>query len=153
MENKRQANLDILTKALIQVDEQGYDHPHLYAVLLAIQKLEVKYQTKVIKEALGKEYTYKEIINHVRMLFIILKQHDENGSYSALGFGAEQVSVCTWSEHSLPSSIKDVDVTPAYDGQGKLRCARFMKFIELWMSYNNATYEQFLKELDVEELV
>lgn len=151
MENKH-PNLDILVKALIEVDEQGYDHPQLYVVLLAVQSLKPKYQTMVIKQALGQEYTYAQIMEHVHMLFIILKQKDEQGTYSALGFGLEQISVCTWSGHQLPTTIQEVDITPEHDSKG-LRCARFLKFIELWMEYNEATYDDFLSELDVEELL
>ena len=152
--NKTQKmNIDILTKELRIVDAANYDHPNLFRVMKHLGALEPHFQDIVVKTAIDVDMTYEDLLEHVRAQFIILKQNDEEGKYCGLGFGEKCTSVATWNDWEIPEHAADVDITKICyaDADGNLRCGHLLDFAELWMDVNNASFQEFLDGIVVEE--
>lgn len=146
-------NLDVLVKYLRKVDLQAYDSNLTCRVLKHLGCLDDRTQRVVIKTALQVNISYQELVEHVRKQFKILKHEDDIGKYCGLGYGEDCVSVATWSGWQNPKHAKDVDVTQVCykDSNGVMRCGHLLDFAEMWMDMNDASFQEFLKGLEVRE--
>ena len=127
-------NIDVLAKALREVDNKNYDHPLMCKVLHHLSCLEPRLQQLVIKVALGiDDFTYEDLVEHIRGQFVILQQVDNLGAYCGLGFGEKCVSVATWDSWGFPEHAQDTDITKVCysDGKGELRCGHLLDFVEM----------------------
>lgn len=151
----RKMNLDVLVKYLRKVDDKGYDSNLTCKVLQHLGCLDERTQRVVIKVALGVDASYEELMDHVRGLFKVYKQNDEEGQFCGLGFGnsGNCVSVATWEGWDIPEHADQVDITEqvCYKGaDGQLRCGHLLDFAELWMDANEASFSEFLDGLIVD---
>ena len=148
MQNNK-SNLTDLVETLIDVDSQDYDHPLLYKLFNNLANLDVKSQDLVIENALNYDLSYNELMDHIRMQFIVLKQLDQKGKYCGLGYGDKCVSVGTWDTHDLPKNMNDMDIiSDCYtNSNNELRCGHLINFVELWMEVNNKSFDEFLSGL------
>lgn len=140
-------NLDVLCKKLCEVDATNYDHQLLGQVMGYLGSLDPVTQKSVIKTALNIDWSYKKLLEHVRGLFVILKQDDDQGKYCGLGFGKECISVATWNGWSLPKHAQEVDTTELCykSDDGTLRCGHLLDFAEVWMDYHEESFMEFAK--------
>lgn len=137
-------NLDVLARALRDVDLADYDHPHLGKVFGYISRLCKREQLQVIKAAVGQEFTFDQLLSHVINQFVILEQSDNKGQFCGLGFGEECVSVATWDGLEAPMNAEEVSVTKlCYKGaDGKLRCGHLLSFLEFTLDYKEMTFQE-----------
>lgn len=138
-----------LSADLLKVDRAEYDHCDLPRVMRDLSLLKPNVQNRLIKNSLGVEKDFDQLVEYVRQQFFILHQIDEDGKYSALGFGNHCCSVMTWEEWDVrPESLDDVNLTPTEEN-GDLKCERFLQFIEFWMNYYGGDLEHFLDGIEV----
>lgn len=151
--NSKKMNLDVLAKQLRNIDATNYDHPDLFRVMKHLGSLEPNVQERIIKIATGVDMNYEDLMEHVRSQFIVLKQKDEDGKYCGLGFGDKCTSVATWDSWNTPEHAADVDITKVCysDSDGNLKCGHLLDFAELWMDTNDASFQEFLDGILVEE--
>ena len=149
---KESFNLDTLTKSLREVYNAGFDHPMCGKTLYYLGQMCGEDRAQVIKHACGKCMTYDQLCNCARSKYVIQKQLDANGPFSALACG--DVSVATWTGHDLPLHADEVDVTEICirDKDGILRCSPMLDFAELWMEHNQSSFRGFLSGINTFEL-
>lgn len=152
--------IDVLAKQLRVVDASNYDHPDLYKVMKHLGTLDARMQKMIIKTALNVDFTYEDLMEHVRSQFIVLQQKDQDGKYCGLGFGEKCTSVATWDGWDVPKHAEGVDVTGlcyASFGNGiggsggELRCGHLLDFAELWMDVNGKSFDEFLDGVNRED--
>lgn len=146
-------NLDVLTKTLKRVDKAEYDHNLMAKTIYYLSRLPPKKQELVIRHATGVRADLMQLLEHIRGQFVLLRQVDDEGTYCGLGFGRKCTSVGTWSSWKNPKSPEQMDVTDVcYRGtDGQLRCGQQLEFIELWMDLNQATFQDFLEGVPIEQ--
>jgi len=140
--------IDVLAKQLRVVDASNYDHPDLYKVMKHLGTLDARTQNMIIKTALSVDFTYEDLMEHVRSQYIVLQQKDQDGKYCGLGFGEKCTSVATWDGWEVPKHAEKADITDlCYAGDngggGDLRCGHLLDFAELWMDVNQKSFEEF----------
>lgn len=142
-----QINLDVLVKGLRQIDAEAYNSPLTCKVLKHLNNLNERTQRAVIKNAIGHDISYDQLMEHIRMQFRVLKQVDQEGQYCGLGYGKACVSVATWNGWQIPKHASDVDITISTDDRTP-RCSPMLDFAELWMDHYDASFEDFLNGVE-----
>lgn len=144
-------NLDVLAKECREVYKANFDHPSLGKCLHYLSQCTPTEQNTILTLACGCKMSYEQFCNCARSKFVIQRQKDTRGEFSALTFGDSCVSVATWDGHSLPLHAEEVDVTEICykDTQGNLRCSPMLDFAELWMEQNQSSFRGFLSGIDI----
>lgn len=152
--SKSNFDFDTLTKTLREVDRADYDHPLVGKVMYELAQMCEEDQMSIIKMACGRCKNYDELCGCVRKKFVLQKQRDKKGEFTALTYGKECVSVATWDGHKYPLHANEVNVTELCykDGDGNLRCAPMLDFMELWMEQHKSSFKGFLSGLDTVNL-
>lgn len=144
--------LSDLNQRLKLVDHKAYDDFDLPEVMRDLSNLGPAAQKALISKSLGVKLDFDGLMEYVSQQFFILRQKDDIGDYSALGFGNHCQSVATWSGHDLPASLDSIDITPDQDGDDPCaKCEHLLRFIEFWMEYYGGNFEDFLGPLEVAE--
>ena len=132
--------IDIITKALLSLDNRNFNDPRLTDFLSVFNDLDEIKQKVVTKVVLNKELTYTGLLDYIRSKFYIKRQFDDQGDFSVLGFGRDQVSVLTWSDWIEPASIQDADPTPNSE--------HLETFVNTWCDIKKKNFKQFTQNLN-----
>jgi hypothetical protein len=138
-----------LRASLGEVCRAEFNTPMLSGLMYQLEKLCEDEQEYVLR---GCRYgrTFDDLCEYVRKQYVIQRQSDRDGEFSALSFG-DGVSVATWHGRGLPQRCDEVDITPICKN-GALICEHQLDFIELWLRRNKASFRAFLSGLAVVEV-
>lgn len=128
-------SLDVVTKALISLNRKEFNDHRLTDFLSIFSELEPTKQEILTKVVLGKNLTYKQLLDHIRKNFYIKKQRDSEGKFSALGFGTSETNVTTWSDWGEPKNHSQTNPNPNSNYLNQFVCT--------WCDINKKGFDDF----------